>query len=154
MKVRSIVLIAVTCFVGLTLCYADDANIGTWKLNEAKSKFSAGASKNMLVVYEQAGDSVKVTTDGIDGAGKPTHSEWTGKYDGQDTPVTGDANSDMRSLKQVDPHTLGLTVKKDGKITVSGRIVVSKDGKTRTVTMSGTDAMGKKLHSTAVYDKQ
>jgi hypothetical protein len=36
----------------------------------------------------------------------------------------------------------------------SGRIVVSKDGKSRTVTTSGTNPEGKKVSGTAVYDKQ
>jgi len=40
------------------------------------------------------------------------------------------------------------------KPTISGRIVVSANGKTRTVTTSGTDATGKKISSTAVYVKQ
>ncbi len=133
---------------------ADDANIGTWKLNEAKSKIGPGAPRNNTVVYEAAGDNVKVTVDGTDSDGKATHSEWTGKYDGKDYPVSGDPNSDARSLKRIDDHTLGLTVKKGDKVTTTGRIVVSADGKTRTVTTSGTDAKGKKVSSTAVYDKQ
>jgi hypothetical protein len=66
------------CLVGVTVCYADDVFMGTWKLNEAKSKFSAGAPKTSTVVYEAAGDSVKITTDGSDGDGKPMHNEWTG----------------------------------------------------------------------------
>jgi hypothetical protein len=41
-----------------------------------------------------------------------------------------------------------------GKVTTSGRVVVSADGKSRTVTTSGTDPQGKKFKSTAVYDKQ
>jgi hypothetical protein len=77
-----------------------------------------------------------------------------GKDDGNDYPVTGDPNSDARSLKKIDAHTLELTVKKGGNITMTGRIVVSADGKSRTVTTSGTDATGKKITSTAVYDKQ
>ena len=154
MRARSIVLTLVTCFVVLTLCFADDANIGTWKLNEAKSKIGAGAPKNTTVVYEAAGDNVKVTVEGVDSAGKPTHNEWTGKYDGKDYPVTGDPNSDMRSLKKIDDHTLELTIKKGGKITGTGRIVVSADGKTRTVTVKGTDSTGKTFHATSVYDKQ
>jgi len=144
----------VTCFVVLTLCFADDANIGTWKLNEAKSKIGAGAPKNTTVVYEAAGDNVKVTVEGVDSAGKPTHNEWTGKYDGKDYSVTGDSSSDMRSLKKIDDHTLELTIKKDGKATGTGRIVLSADGKTRTVTVNGTDSTGKKFHATSVYDKQ
>jgi flavin-dependent dehydrogenase len=49
---------------------------------------------------------------------------------------------------------LKLTVKKDGKVTVTGRVVVSADGKSRTVTTNVTDAEGKKVKSVAVYDKQ
>jgi hypothetical protein len=154
MRTRTIVLTLVTCFVGVTLCFADDANLGTWKLNEAKSKLSPGAPKNVTVVYEAAGDSVKVTVDGVDGAGKPTHSVWTGKYDGKDYPVTGDSNSDARSVKKIDDHTLELTVKNGGKVTSSGRIVVAADGKSRTVTLKGTNSAGKEIHSTSVYDKQ
>jgi FlaG/FlaF family flagellin (archaellin) len=128
--------------------------MGTWKLNEAKSKFAPGAPKNHTVVYEAAGDNVKVTVDGTDADGKALHNEWTGKFDGKDYPVTGDPTSDTRAYKQVNDHTLDMTIKKDGKVIMTGKIVVSADGKTRTVTTSGTDAKGKKVKNTAVYDKQ
>lgn len=154
MKARATVLTLVLCFVGVALCIAADGFMGTWKLNEAKSKIGPGAPKNTTVVYEAVGDSVKVTIDGTDSEGKPLHSEWTGKLDGNDYPVTGDPSVDMRSIKKVDDHTLTATQKKDGKVTTTARIVLSADGKTRTVTASGTDAKGKKISSTAVYDKQ
>jgi len=153
MKVRTIVLTVAVCLAAGTLGFASP-NMGTWKLNEAKSKFPPGASKNTTVVYEAAGDSVKVTVDGIDGDGKPTHNEWTGKFDGKDYPLIGDPNADTRSYKKIDGRTTELTNKKGGKVTATGRIVVSADGKSRTVTVSGTDAMGKKVKYTAVYDKQ
>lgn len=154
MKTRTIILTLALCFIGIAVVFADDANIGTWKLNEAKSTFAAGATKNSTVVYEAAGDNVKVTVDGTDKDGNPVHSVWTGKYDGKDYPVTGDPSIDTRSLKRIDGHTLELTGKKNGKVVNSGRIVVSADGKTRTVTTTTTDSTGKKLKSTAVYDKQ
>jgi hypothetical protein len=154
MKARTIILTLALCFIAGAVGFASDVNMGTWKLNEAKSKFAPGASKNNSVVYEAAGDNVKATVDGTDGNGKPTHSEWTGKFDGKDYPVTGDPASDTRSLKKIDDRTLDLTVKKDGKVTTTGRIVVSADGKSRTLTSSGTDAKGKKVKNTAVYDKQ
>jgi len=154
MKARMIVLALALCFVGVAVCFAQDPNMGTWKLNEAKSKFAAGAPKNNTVVYEAAGENTKVTVDGTDSEGKPTHNEWTGKFDGKDYPVTGDPSSDARSYNKVDDRTLALTVKKGGKVTTTGRIVVSADGKSRTVTTSGTDSKGKKVTSTAVYDKQ
>jgi hypothetical protein len=142
------------CFFGASVCYAADANMGTWKLNEAKSKLVAGNPKNNTVVYAAAGDSIKVTVDGVDGAGKPTHNEWTGKFDGKDYAVVGDPTSDTRAYKRIDDHTLELTTKKDGKTTSTGRIVVAADGKSRTLTLSGTDSKGKKFNSEAAYDKQ
>jgi hypothetical protein len=154
MKARTIVLTLVTCIVGLTMCFADDAFMGTWKLNEAKSKIGAGSPKNTNVVYEATGDEVKVTSDGIGGDGSPTHIEWTGKLDGKDYPVTGDPSAETRSHKRVDDHILDLTAKKAGKVTVTGRIIVSGDGKTRTVHTKGTDATGKSFNNTAVFDKQ
>lgn len=154
MKTRTILLTLLLCFAGAAVCFADEPQMGTWKLNEAKSKIAAGAPKNTTVVYQAAGDSVKVTVDGTDGDGKPTHNEWTGKFDGKEYPVTGDANSDARSYKKINDHTLAFTNKKGDKVTISGRVVLSADGKSRTVTFTGTDLKGKTYTSTAVYDKQ
>lgn len=154
MKRILILLTLAALFVGATVCLADSPQMGTWKLNDAKSKFSPGATKNQTVVYEAAGDSVKVTVDGVDGEGNPSHNEWTGKFDGKFYAVTGDPTSDMRSYRKINDNTLALTAKKDDKVTLTGRIVVSADGKTRTVTTTGTDSKGKPVSNTAVYDKQ
>lgn len=131
-----------------------DLNLGTWKLNEAKSKIDAGLPKNLTVVYEAVGDSIKATVDAVDAQGKPTHNERTGKFDGKDYLVTGDPSSDTRSVKQIDEHNLKLTVKRAGKVTMTGKIVLTVDGKSRTLTTSGTDAAGNKIQSTSVYEKQ
>jgi len=154
MKIRTIALTMVLCFMAVGVGFASDANLGTWKLNEAKSKIPAGAVKNTMVMYEAMGDTLKVTVDGVDGDGKATHNEWTGKFDGKDYPLVGDATADSRSYKKVNDHTTDLINKKDGKVTLSGQIVISADGKSRTLTVSGTDAMGKKFKYAAVYDKQ
>jgi hypothetical protein len=154
MKTRSTVLTLVMLFVGLAMCSAQNPNLGTWKLNEAKSKIAPGAAKNVTVTYAASGDSFKATIDGVDGKGNPTHNEWTGKFDGKDYPVTGDPAFDARSVKQVDDHHYTVTVKKGGKVTVTGKAVIAPDGKTRTLTVSGMDSMGMKVESTFVYDKQ
>jgi len=151
---KTMVLAVAVCFVAVGVSFAGSPNMGTWKLNEAKSKFPAMAPKNHTVVYEAAGDSVKVTVDGMDGSGKPTHNEWTGKVDGKDYPLTGDPSADMRSYRKIDDHTTELTNKKDGKVVAAGKIVVSADGKSRTVTVSGTDPKGKKFKYSSAYDKQ
>lgn len=154
MKAKTIVSTLALYLVAAAVCFAADLQMGTWKLNEATSKLAPGVAKNHSVVYEAAGDEVRITVDGTDSEGKPVHNEWTGKFDGKDYPVTGDPGSDARSYKVVDDRTLELTIKKGGKVTVTGRIVVSADGKNRTVTTSGTDPQGKKFKSVAVYDKQ
>ena len=155
MKTQIIGLTLALSFVAGATCFAaDDPQIGTWKLNEAKSKLTRDAGKNTTVVYEAAGDQVKVVIDGTDKDGKPTHNEWTGKFDGKDYAVTGDPKSDMRSYKKVDDHTLAFTVKKDGKTTATGRIVVAADGKSRMVIAKGADEQGKESKDKAAYDKQ
>jgi hypothetical protein len=108
----------------------------------------------------------------VNADGKSTHSEWTGKLDGKDYSVTGDPTADMRSYRKVDDRTLDFTVKKGGKTMVTGRVVVAADGKSRTVTTSGTigtaaptprawqtgdfagEHRGKKFKNIAVFDKQ
>ena len=154
MKSKAFALILVVLLFGAAVTFAADPNMGTWKLNEAKSKLAAGAPRNHTVVYAAAGENVKVTVDGTDANGKPVHNEWTGKFDGKDYPVTGDPDSDMRSYKRVDANTLDLIVKKAGKVTSTVRVVVSADGKSRTVIVNATDAKGKKTSTTYFYDKK
>jgi phage gp45-like len=153
MKARNGLFSLALCFVVAASCVAQAPHMGTWNMNEAKSKIPAGVAKNTTVVYTAEGDNIKVTTDGtLDG--KTTHSEWTGKFDGKDYPVTGLSAGDTRSYKQINDHTLSIAIKQGGKVTSSGKVVVSADGKTRTVDLKGTDSAGKKVSSVAVYDKQ
>jgi hypothetical protein len=154
MKVRMLLLTVALCFAGTALSFAQSPQMGTWKLDEAKSKIPAGVVKNSTVIYATNGDSVKVTTDGTDSDGKPLHTEWTGKFDGKEYPLTGDPTADSRSYKLIDEHTLDLTSKKSGKVINTGHVVVSKDGKTRTLHLNATDSSGKKVSGVSMYDKQ
>jgi hypothetical protein len=153
MRILSLGATLAFIIVGAAVATAASPQMGTWKLNEAKSK-NVGMAKNSLVVYAEAGDSIKVSIDGVDSAGASYHSDWTGKFDGKDYPVTGDAQSDARSYKVVDANTLSFETKKGGKVMLSGKVVVSADGKSRTVTASGMNAKGEKTTQMAVYDKQ
>jgi hypothetical protein len=154
MKTKAIGLIVAFCFLGWAACFAADPQMGTWKLNETKSKITPETTKFNTVTMKNMFGSTKVTSDGIDGTGKPIHVEWSGKFDGKDYPVTGSPDSDARSYTKVNDRTLHVTVKKNGKVTANAQTVVSADGKTRTSTVTGTTAKGKKFHNTAVYDKQ
>lgn len=127
--------------------------MGTWKLNEAKSKLPAGMGKNITVVYAEKGDQITITVDGTDKDGKPTHGTWTGKWDGKPYPNQGNTAWDSTAYKKIDERTNEITAMKDGKVVWTGKITVSADGKSRTVTMNGTDATGKTFSGEAVYDK-
>ena len=131
MKTQTAVLALVLCFVGSVVCFAKDPNLGTWKLNEANSRWSPGAPTNRTVVYESSHGDVKVTVDGTDAGGNPIHNEWSGKFDGKDYPVSGDSTSDTRAYKKIDDLdqsncaklnfcTVEFTGKKNGRVTMSG----------------------------------
>ena len=155
MKVKVILFALALCFAATAVVSAKtNPHMGTWKLNTVRSRIARGAAKNTKVVYEAAGDDIKVTVDGMDGAGNATHNEWTGKFDGNFYPVTTDATSDERSYKVVNWRTLKLTGRKGGTVTINGTIMVSANGKTRTVTTNGLDAKGKRFRTVAVYDKE
>ena len=141
-------------FAGFGLCFAGDPQMGTWKLNEAESKLHPEGVKITTSTYTPAGDSVKITVDGVDKNGTPIHDEWTGRLDGNDYPVTGDPRSDMRSYRRIDDCTLELTVKKAGNVVTGGFIVISSDGTRRTVIAITTDPNGKKVPFISVYKKQ
>src|SRR5437660_9850060 len=154
MKTRIAVMALALSFVAAGACFAANPHLGTWKLNEAKSKLHPGMGKNTMVVYSEQKDKIKVTVDGVGKDGKPTHSVWVGKFDGKAYPSKGNLPWDSAAYKVVNDRTNDITTMKDGKVVWSGAITVAKDGKSRTVTMNGTDANGKKFKGKAVYDKQ
>ena len=154
MKSKTILLSLGVLFAGVAVCIAADAQLGTWKLNEAKSTIPAGAVKNTTVVYAAEGDNVKITVDGVDSDGKPAHNEWTGKFDGKDYPIAGDPTADARAYTKVDERTLEFKNKKGGKEVAAGRVSISADGKSRTVTIDATTEKGAKVSSKSVFDRQ
>ena len=135
---------------------AADSNIGTWKLNVAKSKFSPGpAPKSQTLKIEAWGtDGVKFTSDGVDADGKPTHGEFQAKYDGKFVPFKGNPDADMLAYKRIDANTVEATTQWMGKVTGHTTIVVSKNGKTRTLTQTGKDPKGQDINNVIVYNKQ
>jgi len=154
MKTRIAVVTVALSFAATVACFAANPHMGTWKLNEAKSKLVPGMGKNTTVTYAEQKDKIKVTVDGVDKDGKPTHSVWVGKFDGKAYPVKGNLPYNSFAYKVVNDRTNDITAMKDGKMSWNGRITVAADGKSRTVTINGTDANGKKFSGKAVYDKE
>jgi hypothetical protein len=153
MNTRIAVLAVALSFTAAATCFAANPHMGTWKLNEAKSKLVPGMGKNITVTYTEQKDKMKVTVDGVDKDGKPTHSVWVGQADGKAYKSKGNLPWDAAAYKMVNDHTYDLTAMKDGKVLWTGKSTVSADGKSRTVTFNGTNADGKKVKGKAVYDK-
>jgi len=152
-KTRIAVLAVALSFTGAAACFAANPHMGTWKLNEAKSKLVPGMGKNTTVTYTEQKDKIKITVDGVDKDGKPTHSVWVGKFDGKAYPVKGNLPYNSVAYRVVNDRTNDITAMNNGKIGWTGQITVAADGKSRTVTINGTDAQGKKFKGKAVYDK-
>jgi hypothetical protein len=129
--------------------------LGTWKLDVAKSKYSPGpAPKSLTLKFEATADGIKLTSDGVNAEGNPTHGEYVSKFDGKDVPWKGNPDADTASAKKIDDNSYENVWKKDGKTTITAKAVVSKSGKTLTVTLTGTNAKGQTVNNTAVYDRQ
>jgi hypothetical protein len=153
LKTRIAVMTVVLSFAMTVASLAANPQMGTWKLNEAKSKLAPGMGKNTAVTYTEQGDKIKVTVDGVDKDGKPTHSVWVGKFDGKAYPAKGNLSWNSAAYKVISDRTNDITTMKDGKVLWTGRITVSADGKSRTVAVNGTDAQGKKFTAKVVYNK-
>lgn len=155
MKTKALSFILLFCFLAGANCFAaDDLFNGTWKLNRKKSSLVKHTPRNDTVKYEDAFPfRTKVTTDGVDGSGRRSHSEWVGWFDGREYEVTGDPSQDGRVYQQLDDHNMNFWIKKGGQVLGSGKIVISADGKTRTVTTVTKNAKGKTYRSRAFYNK-
>jgi hypothetical protein len=153
----SLMLAAATFVVAVVAsAQSKDPFVGTWRLNVAKSKYTPGpAPKSITSTYEAAGQGYKVSVRNEPATGAPQQFSYTTSLDGKDSPITGNnPNADAIAVKRIDATTLEAVNKKGGKVTTTQRNVVSADGKTRTVTTTGTDAQGQKVNTVAVFEKQ
>ena len=155
---KTLLLIAISLFALSAAARAQDPFIGTWKQNLAKSKYdpASGTPKAGTTVKREAvpGGGVKVTTDGTDAQGKPTHTEYTAKYDGKDNPLKGNANYDTISLRLTDPKTRIAVYKKGGMVVRMSRTTVSADGKSGVTEDVGAYGTGPAFHNATFFDKQ
>ncbi len=139
-----------------TLAQPSDSSLGTWKANFAKSTYAAGtAPKSVTTRHEVAGAGVKTTVDSVDADGTVRHWTYASNYDGKDNPITGNCPyGDSIARTRVDANTTKSVYKNGGTVTAAQTSVVSSDGKSRTVTTTGTNAKGQAVKSVVVYDKQ
>jgi len=158
---RKIVLTAITLTVasvlaGVLLAQAQESVFGTWRMNPAKSKYSPGpAPKSWISKWEAFQGGVKNTNDVVPVMGETQHWEVSGRFDGKDNPMTGNnPDADTAAFSKVDARTYNVVQKKGGQTTLTARIVVAPDGKTRVTTVTGKDGRGRTVNNTMFYEKQ
>jgi hypothetical protein len=132
-----------------------DPYVGTWTLDVAKSTYKPGpAPKSTTVVVEAAGKGLKVSVDAVGADGTPMKWGYTSMRDGKDAPVTGNPNYDTVALTQSTPTTATAIYKKAGKVVITSKSSVSADGKTLTLTSTGTDPKGQAVNNVSVYTRK
>ncbi|MCU1334923.1 MAG: hypothetical protein JWO19_504 [Bryobacterales bacterium] len=159
MRMRTLFVFA-NLIAGLVLTFgllaqSTGAWFGTWKLNIPKSKYDPGpAPKSQTTKLEPWEGGFKNTTDAVTAKGETRHIEYTGSFDGKDNVVKGNPDADANAYTRIDDHTYQVVAKKGGKATVTSRIVISADGKTRTQTQAGKNPQGQTVNNTLVFDRQ
>jgi len=139
---------------GRTALAQTDPAIGSWTLNVAKSTYTPGpAPRSQTITITASAKGIKVVSKGIDGKGKPTSTEYTAGFDGQNVPVMFNLIYDSLSQKRIDKNTTELVRKKAGKVVQTATRVVSADGKTMTITTNGADEQGRPVSNVAVFDR-
>jgi hypothetical protein len=158
---RQMQTLLTTLFVGAILAIgtgtalAADSEIGTWKLNIAKSTFSPGpAPKGQLRTYADSAHGMTITIKTTGADGKESTQTASFKYDGKPYPVSGNPDLDAVSIMRVDASTVHVTQMKAGATIGTAVRTVSKDGKTLTLTQKGTRANGMKFDEILVFDRQ
>jgi hypothetical protein len=122
-----------------------DPFMGTWQLNLTKSKFSPGPGpKSVTMNVQGEGQNHKVTFAGINTEGNRQSLVLTWIYDGMPHPVTAN----------LETYAVNISYMKAGKVVQTATAVVSRDGKTETITTTGTDANGQPINNVTVWDKQ
>jgi len=147
-------LSAVALFAMAGALFAADPFEGTWKLNPSKTKFTQGAApKEEALVVAKQGDDYLVTITGTGESGTPVSIKYTVPMNGGEGKIL-DGPYDAVSAKRIDPKTRETIYSKGGHEVRSSHGVVAKDGKSLRVTLKGTDAAGKPVAGTLVFDRQ
>lgn len=149
-------VISITMLVSPAVGQPADSWIGTWKLNVVKSKYSPGpAVKSSTVTMVAAEGGVRQTVESVPASwGLPTKRETQVIFDGMDHPVKGNPDADTSAYTKIDNHTYQVVSKKGGKPTLTSRVTISADGKTRTVVQTGVNAQGQQVNNVLVYERQ
>lgn len=127
----------------------NDASVGVWKLDVAKSKFTPGPPPQSVTVTIAEGG--KVTVDQVAPDGRQIKYSFT-ISEGTAVPIEGMENSTITAKRIDDRHVEHIW--KFGDHTLTGKGTIAKDGKSMIYVLTGTNSEGKQVHNVEHYDKQ
>ena len=155
MRARTFVVAAVVVAAFASPSFAQNP-LGVWKVNLAKSKYTTGPAPKSATITTTAvaGGGFKSVNEQVPPTGAPIKYEITYKFDGKDNKVVGNPNADTQSYTRVDDRHWTVVSKLKGKVTLTSKVELAADGKSRTTTQTGTDAQGKAVNNFIWYDKQ
>jgi hypothetical protein len=135
---------------------APEPIVGTWRLDPAKSTYKPGpAPKSTTLVIDAAGKGIKVAVDAVNADGSPLKWGFTTLRDGkEEAPVTGNPMFDTVVSTREGANAATNLYKKGGKVVMTTKVAIAADGKTMTVTTTGTDAKGQAVNNVGHYIKQ
>ena len=127
---------------------------GAWKLNIARSKYNPGpAPRSSTLKISGVPNGYAVVNDTVDADGNATRTEINALFDGKEYTLKGAAQPTTRSYKRLDRGYEYVT-RINGSVTTTTRADVSPDGKTLTITQTGSDVAGRKVNNLIVYERQ
>lgn len=116
-----------------------DAVIGTWQLDIARSQFDPGPAPQAEVrIYEPGHEGIKTIIRTQHADGRKTVAEFVASYNQVQAAVTGSSTVDAIEMKRIDDLTAEAVLRQGGMAVGTARRVVSRDGRTMTLTVTRT----------------
>lgn len=132
-----------------------DPHLGKWSLSVGRSVYQPGPPpRGQIRTYSRDGVGLKAVIETVQPLGAKTLVEYTARFDGKDYAISGNSDVDTIALTRIDEWTFDATLKRRGKVMITVRNTVSKDGRTMTVTAKGITTRGQPTSSVAIFTRQ
>ena len=136
---------------------AADPFVGTYKLNPAKSATTGGQTPpDLTLTISEDGNNLRIATSGKTATGTPITADVLvlPKAGGTIKPPAGEADYDSTLVSRKDPNTIDMLASLKGKERTRVKLSLSRDGKTLTRSFTSTNAQGRPVSGTTMFDRQ
>ncbi len=128
---------------------------GRWTLDVAKSTYTPDPPpKSQTLTWKRVPGGLQFITETVSEQGDPSRTETFEKDDGTPGQVSGGSGFRTRFLKRINARTYEDGDMVNGQPTYQRRMVISADGRTMTVTVTGVNGLGQPVNNVALYEKR